>query len=309
MDFSLIRDAKCIREGLLRKERINKDVKHDIICFIEYLDKVKKTAKNTQISYQRDLLQLYAYLSSLGITETADVTQEDLNAYLVYLQKEGKANTSISRILASTKAFFHHAYSLGNTLKDPAKFLKTPKIEKKMPLILTEDEIRSLLSQPEKKSPKGIRDRAVLQLLNDTGIRVSELIQLTMDRVNMTIGFIICQNGQRKRTVPFSRETKKALSVYLKEGRTNLLKGEKSSLLFINCSGKPISRQGIWKMVKFYGEKAGMQGSLSPESFRHSLAVRLLKNGADIHAVQNLLGHSDLATTQMYKVYLTDSVG
>ena len=183
----------------------------DISDFIEYLRDVKKTSKNTEVSYRRDLLQMCAYLEGLGIREAGKVTKTSLNSYVLYLEREGKATTTISRMLASMKAFFHYEFSIGNIKRDPAELLKAPKIEKKAPTILTVEEIEALMAQPGGRSAKEIRDKAMLELLYATGIRVSELIHLELQDLNMQVGYITCRDEQKERMVPFGKGTKKAL--------------------------------------------------------------------------------------------------
>lgn len=275
----------------------------DIENFAEYLREVKKTSRNTEISYQRDLIQLFSYLEGQGITELNKVTKTSLNSYILYLEREGRATTTISRVLASIKAFFHYEFSRGAITRDPAELLKAPKIEKKAPTILSVEEVETLMAQPKGKKPKEIRDKAMLELLYATGIRVSELVHLELEDVNLAVGFITCRDEQKERNIPFGRTTKKALSDYLENGRDSLLKGGESSWLFVNCNGKAMSRQGFWKIIKYYGEMAGIQSDITPHSLRHSFAAHLLKSGADVRAVQTMLGHSDMATTQMYTAY------
>lgn len=275
----------------------------DITNFAEYLREVKKTSRNTELSYQRDLIQLSAYLEEQGITEVGKVTKTSLNSYILYLEREGKATTTISRMLASMKAFFHYEFSLGKIPKDPAELLKAPKIEKKAPTILSVEEVEMLMAQLKGKKPKEIRDKAMLELLYATGIRVSELVHLELTDVNLPVGFITCRDDQKERNIPFGCTTKKALVDYLENGRESLLKGKEANWLFVNCNGKAMSRQGFWKIIKYYGEMAGIQSDITPHSLRHSFAAHLLKNGADVRAVQNMLGHSDMATTQVYTAY------
>ena len=275
----------------------------EVASFVEYLRDVKKTSKNTQVSYQRDLLQLCDYLEDQGIRDVAKVTKTSLNSYIFYLEREGRATTTISRVLASIKAFFHYEFVCGKIRRDPAELLKAPKIEKKAPVILTVEEIERLMAQPCGRNAKEIRDKAMLELLYATGIRVSELVHLKLQDLNMTVGFITCRDEQKERMVPFGRVAKKALNDYLEDGREVLLKGKESEWLFTNCSGLPMSRQGFWNIIKFYGDKAGIKNDITPHSLRHSFAAHLLKNGADIHAVQAMLGHSDMATTQAYMAY------
>ena len=275
----------------------------EIANFVEYLKDVKKTSRNTQVSYQRDLLQLCEYLDGQGIYEVSKVTRTSLNSYILYLEREGKATTTISRVLASIKAFFHYEFSMGNIKRDPAELLKAPKIEKKAPVILTVEEIEALMAQPCGRNAKEIRDKAMLELLYATGIRVSELVHLKLEDVNLNVGFITCRDQQKERMVPFGKVARKALQEYLMNSRDILLKGRESEWLFTNCSGLPMSRQGFWKIIKFYGDKAGIKSDITPHSLRHSFAAHLLRNGADIHAVQAMLGHSDTSTTQAYTAY------
>ncbi len=275
----------------------------DIKEFIVYLREVKRTSVNTEVSYQRDLLQMAAFLREKGIHEASKVTKTSLNSYILYLEKEGKATTTISRVLASMKAFFHYEVSCRRIHRDPAELLKAPRVEKKAPTILTVDEVNCLLAQPGGEAPKEIRDKAMLELLYATGIRVSELIHLRVEDVNLSVGFITCRDGMKERTVPFGKVAKQSLLNYMDQARQTLLKGNESEWLFTNCNGKPMSRQGFWKIIKYYGEKAGIQADITPHTLRHSFAAHLLRNGADVHAVQAMLGHSDMATTQAYMAY------
>ncbi|MCI6140363.1 MAG: site-specific tyrosine recombinase XerD [Clostridiaceae bacterium] len=280
----------------------------EIKNFVNYLRDVKKTSRNTEVSYQRDLTQLAAFLEEKGITEVGKITRTSLNSYILFLEKEGKATTTISRELASIKAFFHFLFREGRIRRDPAEFLKAPKIEKKAPVILTVNEVNALLEQPMNGSPKEIRDKAMLELLYATGIRVSELIGLSMNDLNLQVGYITCRDGQKERMVPFGRNAKQAMVRYLDQGREALLKGKESEWLFTNCNGRAMSRQGFWKIIKCYGAKAGIEADITPHTLRHSFAAHLLRGGADIHAVQAMLGHSDAATTQMYAAYSDSTV-
>ena len=275
----------------------------DIKDFVVYLREVKRTSANTEMSYQRDLLQMASYLREKGITEVSKVTRTSLNSYILHLEKEGKATTTISRVLASMKAFFHYELSCGRIRRDPAELIKAPRVEKKLPTILTVEEVNCLLAQPGGEAPKEIRDKAMLELLYATGIRVSELIHLKLEDVNLNVGFITCRDGVKERTVPFGKVARQSLMDYMERSRKVLLKGSESEWLFTNCSGKPMSRQGFWKIIKYYVEKAGIQADITPHTLRHSFAAHLLKSGADVHAVQAMLGHSDMATTQAYMAY------
>ena len=278
-------------------------MKEEIAKFIVYLETEKGASENTKVSYRRDLMQMASYLEALGVTEPEKVTKTVLNSYMLYLEKEGKASTTVSRMLASMKAFFHYEYKSGMIKKDPVEMIRAPKIEKKPPMILSVDEVSRLLEQPSGTSAKEMRDRAMLELLYATGIRVSELIHLELADVNMSIGFITCRDDNKERTVPFGRVAKEALINYMESAREELLKGHTSQSLFINCSGSPMSRQGFWKIIKYYGKKAGIDREITPHVLRHSFAAHLIKNGADMKAVQTMMGHSDLSTTQMYAAY------
>lgn len=273
--------------------------------FTDYLRDIKKKSKNTEISYQRDLMQLAAFLQTLEIYQVEKVTETSLNSYILYLEKEGKAAATISRELASIKAFFHYQLQQGRIAADPSELLKAPRVEKKAPVILSVEEVNALLKQPGLTSAKEIRDKAMLELLYATGIRVSELISLRLEDLNMQIGYIICRDGRRERMVPFGKRAGKALGRYLEYARTELLKGRESEWLFTNCSGGSMSRQGFWKIVKYYGEKAGIQADITPHTLRHSFAAHLIRGGADIRSVQAMLGHADSTTAQMYAVYGT----
>ena len=227
-------------------------MKEEIKSFIEYLKTEKGASENTRVSYRRDLLQLAAYLEEMGITEAAKVTKTVLNSYILHLEKAGKASTTVSRTLASTKAFFNYEFKQGIIKRDPSDAIRAPKIEKKMPAILSIDEVNRLLAQPSGTTAKEIRDRAMLELLYATGIRVSELIHLELADVNMSIGFITCRDENKERTVPFGRVAKEALTKYMESSREELLKGNESPWLFTNCSGGTMSRQGFWKIMKTF---------------------------------------------------------
>lgn len=276
----------------------------EIEAFIHYLEDVKQSSRNTVVSYQRDLRQLKEYLERQGIEEPSRVTKTSLNAYISYLQRKGKATTTISRILASTKAFFHYEFMEGNIHRDPVELLKTPKIEKKIPLILSVEEVNRFLEQPDGTSAKEIRDKAMLELLYATGIRVSELIGLKLQDVNLSVGFLICRDGEKERMIPFGKKVNQYLKTYLDQARPELIKENESVWLFTNCSGRQMSRQGFWKIVKYYGDKAGIQVDITPHTLRHSFAAHLISSGADIQAVQTMLGHADLATTLAYQNYI-----
>lgn len=280
------------------------EMTEEIREFMVYLKEERKASKNTVVSYQRDLVQMASFLEEQGITAVDKVTRASLNSYVLYLENQGKATTTISRVLASMKAFFHYECREGKIRKDPAQLLKSPKVQKKAPVILTVEEVGNLLSQADGESPKDLRDKAMLELLYATGIRVSELIHLKVEDVNLPAGYIICRDEHKERMIPFGKVAKTALLAYLSKARPILVKDGGCEWLFTNCSGKPMSRQGFWKIIKYYGEKAGIQTDITPHVLRHSFAAHLLRGGADIRAVQAMMGHSDMATTQVYASYM-----
>lgn len=273
---------------------------NDIDNFITYLQDVKKTSKNTQISYERDLKKMNNFLREQGIKSVSEITETGLNSYILYLEKEGKKPSTISRSIASMKAFFSYLQKQDYVNKDLAANLKAPKIEKKMPSILTPDETVRLLEQPSGDTPKELRDKAMLELLYATGIRVSELIALKLTDVNIAMEYLTCSDTHKERIIPFGSIARKAIENYLESGRPKLVKDESCDLLFTNCSGSPMSRQGFWKIVKYYGNKAGIVSEITPHTLRHSFAAHLVNNGADLKSVQEMLGHSDISTTQIY---------
>lgn len=268
--------------------------------FIQYLHNVKKMSHNTEVSYERDLKKMCTWLNEQGIGSVNQVTRTNLNSYMLYLEREQLAPATVSRSVAAIRAFFQYQVKEHQLAADPSEGLKPPKVEKKMPEILTVEEVDLLLAQPVDKSPKGIRDKAMLELLYATGMRVSELIHLNMSDVNMQLGYITCTEHEKDRIVPFGNTAKRALERYIKEARGALLSAHKEECLFLNCSGKPMSRQGFWKVLKGYVNQAGIMADITPHTLRHSFATHLLQNGADLKSVQEMLGHSDISTTQMY---------
>ena len=268
--------------------------------FISYLHNVRRISENTEASYRRDLAKFCAFLTEKGIKSAAAITEEDLRAYIAYLKEQKFAAATISRSIAAIKAFYHFAYKEGIVATDISDALKAPKIEKKMPEIMTTAEVVKLLEQPDGDSPKEIRDRAMLELLYATGIRVTELITLKYSDVNLSMGFILCRDAHKERVIPFGNEAKQALMHYMGAVRDSMLEDGRSEILFVNCSGKPMSRQGFWKLIKFYAKKAGIEEDITPHTLRHSFAAHLVENGADLRSVQEMLGHSDISTTQIY---------
>ena len=268
--------------------------------FITYLHNVKKTSANTELSYRRDLKKVFIFLRSKGLTDLVNVKEEDLEEYVDSMKEQHFATATVSRNIASMKAFFHFLSQEKLIEKDISERLKAPKIEKKMPEILTTEEVVRLLEQPSGDSPKEIRDKAMLELLYATGIRVTELITLRISEVNLSMSFIVCKDAHKERAIPFGMAAKNALIKYMTEAREQMVEDKSSDILFANCSGSPMSRQGFWKLIKYYSKKAGITADITPHTLRHSFAAHLVETGADLRSVQEMLGHSDISTTQIY---------
>lgn len=267
--------------------------------FVDYLTNVKRASKNTIASYKRDLVKLNNFLTDSGCTEIDKITSTNLNSYVLMIEKQGMSTATVSRNIASVKAFFLYLLKQGLISEDPSETLKPPKIEKKAPVILTIEEINLLLEQPNGTAPKDIRDKAMLELLYATGIRVSELINLKVKDVNLSMNFLQCHDGNKERVIPFTNETRDALEEYLHNAREAMCKDDQE-YLFTNCQGSPMTRQGFWKIIKYYSAKAGIKKDITPHTIRHSFAMHLVNNGADLKSVQEMLGHSDISTTQIY---------
>jgi len=275
-------------------------MEEQVLEFINYLHNIKKASENTQLSYRRDLLKMAAFLKDRNVTDVIKVTEQDMTAYLLYLEKNGFTPATISRNIASIKAFFHYYVKEGVIVFNPAEGLKAPKIVKKAPEILTMNEVVKLLEQPSGNTPKDLRDKAMLELLYATGMRVTELITLKTTDLNLSMGYVECHDEDKERIIPFGNEAKQALLKYLAHSRDVMVESKDETALFVNCSGVPMSRQGFWKLIKYYAKKAGIEADITPHTLRHSFAAHLVENGADLKSVQEMLGHSDISTTQMY---------
>lgn len=268
--------------------------------FISYLHNVKKTSQNTEKSYERDLNKFQHYLTESGISDLSLVTEDTLKDYIDFLEQSGFAPSTVSRNIASLRAFCHYLLEEHLIKEDITESLQPPKIEKKVPTIMTLSEVEKLLDQPQGDTPKELRDKAMLELLYATGIRVSELISLKISDVNLKMGFIVCRDHDKERMIPFGMKAKEALFNYLNKARNVMVADENSDILFVNCSGKQMSRQGFWKLIKYYKNKAGISAEITPHTLRHSFAAHLVENGADLKSVQEMLGHSDISSTQIY---------
>lgn len=271
-----------------------------IDTFIVYLHDVKKTSYNTEMSYKRDLNKMCKFFEERGIKKLSQISEEAFRAYVSFLTENQFANATISRHIAAIKGWNLFMLKEGMVEEDFAQNLKAPKIEKKMPGILRTEEVVKLLESPKGKNPKELRDKAMLELLYATGIRVTELISLTTSQLNMQMNYIICNDGNKDRIIPFGMKAREALLNYLEYSRTVMINNPKSDILFVNCSGQSMSRQGFWKLIKYYAQKAGIEEDITPHTLRHSFAAHLVENGADLKSVQEMLGHSDISTTQVY---------
>ena len=267
--------------------------------FVDYLTNVKKASKNTIASYKRDLIKLSKFLTESECNTVCDITNTNLNAYVLMLERQSMSTATISRHIASIKAFFLFLFKQGVLTEDPSEALKPPKIEKKAPVILSIEEVNLLLEQPCGNHPKELRDKAMLELLYATGMRVSELINLKVSDINLSMNYLQCHDENKERVIPFTNETRRALEFYLQNARGALCK-EEQDILFTNCQGAPMTRQGFWKIIKYYSAKAGIKKDITPHTIRHSFAMHLVNNGADLKSVQEMLGHSDISTTQIY---------
>lgn len=243
--------------------------------FIVYLHNTKKTSNNTEVSYRRDLKKVINYFQKKGISEITEVTELDLEGYMMEMELKHFASSTISRSVASIHALFHYLFKEGIIKNDPSENLRSPKVEKKIPEILSIEEVDKLLMQPAHDTPKGMRDKAMLELLYTTGIRVTELIILKISDVNLETGIITCTDAPSKRVIPLPETTKVILKRYLEQGRKSLIKDESTQWLFTNCSGKSMSRQGFWKLIKSYGKKAQIDTELTPHILRQSFTERL----------------------------------
>jgi integrase/recombinase XerD len=269
--------------------------------FIHFLAVEKGLSHNTLESYQRDMVAYTSYLREQGVTQIQDSTRSQIIGYLMSLQKKGRATATLSRNMASIRAFYQFLVRDKYIEKDPSIHLETPKIEKRLPKVLSIEEVERLLDSPHVHHPAGLRDKAMLELLYATGIRVSELVNLEVGDVNLEMGFVKCMGkGSKERIIPLGSVAIHIVRQYINVGRPRLLKDGNETALFLNHLGKQITRQGFWKIIKRYAQKANIRTEITPHTLRHSFATHLLENGADLRSVQEMLGHADISTTQIY---------
>ena len=275
--------------------------------FIHYLAVERGLAQNTLDSYQRDLNNYVEFLKRSSISDLNQTRRANIIAYLADLQRKGRATSTISRNLASLRSFYGFLIRDGLIDNDPTTNLESPKIEKRLPKVLTVQEVESLLEGPDLGDVCGLRDKAMLELLYATGIRVSELVALNLSDVNLNMGFLKCYGkGSKERIIPLGSVALTNVSDYVMRARVKLLRNPEEESLFLNHHGQRLSRQGFWKIIKKYATAATIQKEITPHTLRHSFATHLLENGADLRAVQEMLGHADISTTQIY-THLTKS--
>lgn len=276
--------------------------------FVAFMMGKEHKSQNTILSYRRDVSQFIDYLTINGINDLKKTTKTTVLTYLLKLQKEGKASSTVSRTLASLRSFYGYVNETGEKFDNPTANLETPKVEKKLPSVLTTKEVELLLDQPDSEDIKGKRDRAMLELLYATGIRVSELINLEIGDVNTSLGFIKCIGAKKERVVPLGNMAKAAVTDYILHSRESMVGNSKEHALFVNCNGTKLSRQGFWKIIKQYQKQANISADITPHTLRHSFAAHLLENGADLKSIQEMLGHADISSTQVYSQLMNNKI-
>lgn len=267
--------------------------------FLSFLKDDKKLSENTLQSYRRDIEQYEKYVSENKINYLK-VTEETITDYMEYLREENKKESTISRSLASIRSFYQYLIRTKKIKKDPTSKIESPKINKRVPNILTSKEVELLLDQPKDVDLKGTRDKAMLEFAYATGMRVTEMISLNIDDVKLDEGYVVCKGRNKSRNIPLGSMSLKALKEYMEDSRPYLIRDEEEPALFVNISGTRLTRQGFWKIVKYYKEQAHIEKDITPHVLRHSFATHLLQNGAELKAIQTMLGHSDISSTQVY---------
>ena len=276
--------------------------------YTSFMTDIRHKSLNTVESYKRDVTQYISYLDGTGVTDISSTTKTTVLSYLLYLQKEGRASSTVSRTLASLRSYYLFMMQNGVVKSNPTSNLEAPHVEKKIPKILSGEEVELLLEQPKNCDNKGIRDKAMLELLYATGIRVSELINLDVSDVNVPMSFVRCKGGKKERIIPMGHQAKDALENYINNVRKYMVKEENETALFVNCSGARLSRQGFWKLIKYYQHIAGIETDITPHTLRHSFAAHLLENGADLHSIQEMMGHADISSTQVYSRMMNSKI-
>ena len=268
--------------------------------FLTYIKEEKNATENTYASYRRDLDAYFAFLVAKNKRDPLTVTKEIVDAFLLHLKECGKSGSSIARNLSSVRSFYQYLMIQGKVSDNPAKQIKFHNDDRKLPDILTADEVNTLLDQPQCINPKGYRDKAILELLYATGMKVTELVDLEIYDVNIHMGIIRCTGSNGARMVPMYKTAAKAIDEYITKIRPLLVEDKDNTALFVNTNGSRLTRQGLWKIIKAYAQSAGIRKDITPQTIRHSFASHLLENGADMRAIQEMLGHTDISSTQIY---------
>lgn len=245
-------------------------MENKVLEYVEYLKKTKGISLNTEMAYRRDLMKLVKYLDAQNVSDVTQITVTNLNSYMLYMEKQGLTNTTISRNVASIKGFFQYLLREGILAEDVSSTLTSPKIERRAPKSASKEDVKKVLAVPNGKTPKLLRDKAMIELLYSTGIMVEELVGLKVGDINTELGYLQCHFEGNQNAYPLDRQAQKAMNAYLRGGRDKLLKGTESDILFPNISGKKMSRQGFWKILKGYAAKAGIKGTITPSMLRHS---------------------------------------
>ena len=263
--------------------------------YTSFMTDIRHKSLNTVESYKRDVTQYISYLDGTGVTDISSTTKTTVLSYLLYLQKEGRASSTVSRTLASLRSYYLFMMQNGVVKSNPTSNLEAPHVEKKIPKILSGEEVELLLEQPKNCDNKGIRDKAMLELLY-----VSD--------VNVPMSFVRCKGGKKERIIPMGHQAKDALENYINNVRKYMVKDENETALFVNCGGARLSRQGFWKLIKYYQHIAGIETDITPHTLRHSFAAHLLENGADLHSIQEMMGHADISSTQVYSRMMNSKI-
>ena len=275
--------------------------------FLNFIENDKKVSQNTLQSYKRDILQYESYVEENKIN-FLKADEAIIKDYLKHMNEIGKKSSTISRSLASIRSFYQYLLRIKKVKRDPTEGIQSPKIEKRIPSVLTSQEVELLLEQPKNVDLKGIRDKAMLEFAYATGMRVTEIISLNIDDVNLEEGFVTCKGKERTRNIPLGSLSLKALKDYIENSRNIIIKDDNVTALFVNTNGQRLTRQGFWKIVKYYKEQAHITKEITPHILRHSFATHLLQNGADLKAIQTMLGHSDISSTQVYMQFQDDGL-
>ena len=273
--------------------------------YMSFMANERHKSLNTLESYRRDINQYITYLEKNKISGPQEADRKDVLKYLNNMKSMGRADSTVSRMATSLRSFYMFLNIKGFMTEDPTIHLEGPHVEKKPPKVLNFEDVERLMEQPDEGEKKGCRDKAMLEVLYATGIRVSELINLDVDDVNIEVKFIRCRSGRKERIIPMGNKAVRCLEDYIDNAREDMIKDDDEKALFVNCNGSRLTRQGFWKLIKYYSRRAGITTEITPHTLRHSFAVHLLENGADLKSIQEMMGHADIASTQVYSTIVS----